>query len=413
MIIRDPIHGDIELGGLERRLIDVPEMQRLRRIKQTGTADLVYPGCRHTRFEHSLGTYAVARRILASLRQNGTTVTEDDEAVVGAAALIHDITHLPFGHTFEDERRIFSRHDQGQRFLAFLAPGTGINRVLRELGLLEPIKAIFTGQYNGPRWHKQIIASCIDADLLDYLRRDSYFAGLKQDYDDRILSYLTLDEDDLVINMAKHNLDRADARSEVLHLLRMRYFLTERVYTHHAKVASGAMISKAVELAVENGLREQHLYGAGDDELLLWLRDGSPELIGGVMERRLYKRAYVLSSANGLRDQLIKSYGQSAAERRRLEEQIANRVGVHHTSIVVQCPPATFFKEAGALVRTTRGVHRLNEPGHLPLEIAALEEQYQRLWRFYVFTPAHLAAEVARTCQGIFGEPSEYLAGIL
>src|SRR5260221_10811721 len=111
MLIRDPIHGDIALSPLEERVLDFPEMQRLRGIKQLGTASLVYPGCAHTRFDHSLGANALAKRIVAAIRESGTAIEPDLAQLIGVTALLHDVTHVPFGHTLEDERRLFPRHD--------------------------------------------------------------------------------------------------------------------------------------------------------------------------------------------------------------------------------------------------------------------------------------------------------------
>src|SRR5262249_29492486 len=105
MLIRDPIHGDVFLSPVEEQILDSPAMQRLRGIKQLGTASLVYPGCVHTRFDHSLGANALAKRLIATVRLAGTPVDADLEQVIGAGALLHDVTHVPFGHTLEDERR--------------------------------------------------------------------------------------------------------------------------------------------------------------------------------------------------------------------------------------------------------------------------------------------------------------------
>src|SRR5438093_9977689 len=99
MLIRDPIHGDIVLTRMEEQVLDCAAVQRLRGIKQLGTASLVYPGCVHTRFDHSLGTCALAKRIVAALRAAGTPVEVDLEALIAIAALLHDVTHVPFGHT--------------------------------------------------------------------------------------------------------------------------------------------------------------------------------------------------------------------------------------------------------------------------------------------------------------------------
>ncbi|MGE5673401.1 MAG: HD domain-containing protein, partial [Mycobacterium leprae] len=226
----------------ETRVLDTREMQRMRHIKQLGTTNLVYPGCVHTRFDHSLGALATAHRMMESLRLAGFRLDKADAELVRLAILIHDVTHIPYGHTFEDERQIFPRHDAGPRLDHFLGPATELGRLLAELGVLPAVRGILTGHPPIP-WMGDIVSSTVDADLLDYLRRDAFFSGLRLDYDDRVLSYFELDDGHLLVNMVKHGLDRPAARTEILHLLRMRYMLTERVYLHHAKIAAGAMIS--------------------------------------------------------------------------------------------------------------------------------------------------------------------------
>src|SRR5215467_15193883 len=95
-LIRDAVHGDIEMSFLEVEVMDTPEFQRLRGIKQLGTAYMVFPSAMHTRFEHSLGTSWMAHRIVESIRRTHS-ISEDDEQRIRVAALLHDITHIPFG----------------------------------------------------------------------------------------------------------------------------------------------------------------------------------------------------------------------------------------------------------------------------------------------------------------------------
>src|SRR5438067_13640407 len=104
-LIRDAVHGDIEVSSLEVELMDTPEFQRLRGIKQLGTAYLVFPSAMHTRFEHSLGTCWMAHRMLEAIGRT-SKILSDDCTLIRIAALLHDITHIPFGHTLEDERRV-------------------------------------------------------------------------------------------------------------------------------------------------------------------------------------------------------------------------------------------------------------------------------------------------------------------
>src|SRR5213082_944631 len=112
-LIRDAVHGDIEMSALEVELMDTPEFQRLRGIKQLGTAYLVFPSAVHTRFEHSLGTSWMANRVLDAVRRF-QAVSAEEESLIRVSALLHDLTHIPFGHTLEDERRVLPRHDKDE-----------------------------------------------------------------------------------------------------------------------------------------------------------------------------------------------------------------------------------------------------------------------------------------------------------
>ena len=422
MLIRDPIHGDLELDPIEAAVLDAPEVQRLRGIKQLGTASLVYPGCVHTRFDHSLGANALAKRILAGLKREGLPVSADLETGVGIAALLHDITHVPFGHTLEDERRLFPRHDKGRRFDKLLAGGLGER--LDRLGVKQVVAGILTGADDAPAWARQIVSSTIDADLLDYLRRDSYFAGLAQSYDDRIFRYFQVVDGQLALDMTKHGMERPDARSETVQLLRMRYFLTERVYYHHTKVAAGAMISKAVEMAHEHGsMSEDELLVLNDWNLIERLRlvrdESGPDgrivrLIERLEHRELLKRGYVISAATvpeESRRTLVARFHESATNRREAEAYLAAATGCSPAEVIVYCPALTVMKEAAALVRLPSGLAPLNDPqGYSNAEIQALEARYAQLWRLYVFVPDDHAAAAAGPAAEIFGYPSEHRA---
>lgn len=415
MLIRDPVHGDIELGDLEAAVLDLPEMQRLRGIKQLGTAHYVFPGALHTRFDHSIGVCAVAHRLVASLRHTGTVIPAELEELIGVAALLHDVTHVPFGHTLEDERRLFPRHDKGTR-LARLIEG-GLGEALRRLGVFESVAGLLGARPNTlPRWAPAVVSSTLDADLLDYLRRDSYFAGLAHDYDDRIFRYFTVAQDELALRMVKHGMDRSDARSEVVQLLRMRYFLTERVYYHHTKVAAGAMISKAVEIAIDRALlAERDLLALNDWTLVDRLERAPPTalLARRLSRRQLLKRGYVISARTvplERRAALVKRYHESRSARAEAEAALASALGLHAEEVIVYCPALTVMKEAAAWVETEAGLRRLNDPENAAFaEIGAIEERYAGLWRFYVFVPEQATDRSAALAAEMFGYPSEHL----
>ena len=417
MLIRDSIHGDVELSPAETRVLDCPEMQRLRSIKQLGTAYLVYPGCTHSRFEHSLGTMAVAKKILAVLEGTVGPIDAETKQLVGIAALLHDITHIPFGHTFEDERKIFARHDKGFRLKFLLRQESYLGKALDELGLRTQVQYLLAGEASD--WRSQIVSSALDADLLDYLRRDALMAGLAQTYDTRFFQHFTIINNELVLNLVKHNMDRPDVKSEIMHLLRLRYYLTERVYFHHAKVISGAMISKALELALQYGLEEADLLNLGDYTLLEHLKQlgikNNPaisNLVAAVESRRLLKRAYILtpdSISRQSKAEFINEFHFKQETRARLEAEISRSAGLDPSQVIIYCPGDRTFREAGIPVLTKDGLRKLNSPVPIPPEeILLLEKQYQRLWRFYVFAPEAYVERVKQVCQATFGIGSEH-----
>jgi uncharacterized protein len=411
MLLRDPVHGDVELSDIETVVLDLPVMQRLRGIKQLGTAHLVYPGALHTRFDHSIGVCAVAHRIVASLRRSGVPIPAELEDAIGLAALLHDVTHVPFGHTLEDERRLFARHDKGTRLADMFAGELG--HALSGLGMRDAVAALLglPSPESVPRWAQDIVSGSIDADLLDYLRRDSFFAGLAHDYDDRILRCFAVHHDRLVIRLVRHGMDRPDALSEVIGVLRLRYFLTERVYYHHTKVAAGAMISKSVEIARDSGaLTEQDLLQLNDWTLLERLAQcGVPDaaaLARRASQRDLLKRGYVVSGRSvplALREQWVDRYHKSHTGRAQAEAELAQQLALPFADVVLYCPALTAMKEAAVPVETSRGLAYLNDiDSPTYAEIGALQDRYADLWRFYLFVPDYAVGRAALMGHAMF-----------
>ena len=117
-VMRDPVHGDVYLTHEEISLLDTREMQRMRGVKQLGTAYLVYPGAMHTRFDHQIGSLHVTQQMIDAINLSCgldpaglSGITEQEARVIRFAALLHDVTHIPFGHNLEDQDGIFERHD--------------------------------------------------------------------------------------------------------------------------------------------------------------------------------------------------------------------------------------------------------------------------------------------------------------
>lgn len=436
-VIRDPVHGDVYLTHEELAVLDTPEMQRLRGVKQLGAANFVYPGALHTRFDHSIGTLHLAQRMIdainRSFEENSREclgVSEAETRIVRMAALVHDVTHIPFGHNVEDQAGLMHRHDTPYRFERMLGPGTAIGRVLREQGLAKDVLAILCAERAGstrsiPPYWSQINSDTICSDILDYLARDAYFTGLKLAIDPRLVSYFRVDRASghLYIELAKHNLLREDILSEMVRLLEARYFFSERVYYHHAKVAAGALVARAVELALSAGLvQEEDFYDQTDATVLDLLervaREGErsrkcpPEVarrIRSAVERfrnrKLPKRACVFPryENESVQEELVGRYfaREGQANRQAAEERIADLVRFatgKTVEIVVTCPAKRMqLKEAHTHVRWPgeTGVRPLSEFAARVPRLADLERSYRALWKFYVFAdtddPALLA----------------------
>jgi HD superfamily phosphohydrolase len=141
-VLRDPVHGDVYLTHEELAVLDTPEMQRLRGIKQLGTAYLVYPGAVHTRFDHSIGVLHMTQKMIEAVNRNFELqprdtlgISEREARILRIAALVHDVTHIPFGHHIEDQAGLFRRHDTGARFRRMLGTEPRARELLERLGV--------------------------------------------------------------------------------------------------------------------------------------------------------------------------------------------------------------------------------------------------------------------------------------
>jgi hypothetical protein len=416
-ILRDPVHGDIEMTKDELRLVDTAEFQRLRGIKQLGSASLVYPGAVHTRFEHSIGTLHVCEQLLQACNKNAARdpagchrVGDDERRVLRIAALLHDVTHIPYGHNIEDQTGLLPRHDRPERFAAMLGD-TELGAELDRQGLRTTVLSILTGEGPAvPPFWRQVVSDTIDADLLDYLRRDAHFTGLELRYDRRVVDYFRVDRhsQQLFVDCEKNGMLREDIVSELLRVLECRYHFSERVYYHHAKIAAGALLSRMVEMA----LRAKALTAADlqqlTDEALVW-RLGQLDLgdapaterlrrfVARYRRRALSKRVLVLPyyQNQGVQEELLRTYftpGQPEARCRWEAEREAEAKAAFGQAIDVMlyCPKRRMqLKEAKTLVRFPGSGART-----LPLDafvddiprLRDLADSYPRMWKLYVFT---------------------------
>ena len=193
-IINDPVFGFIKIPrGLLYDIVQHPLMQRLNRINQLGLASVVYPGARHTRFQHSLGAFHLMSEAILSLQQKGNMIFEPEAEGVQAAILMHDIGHGPFSHVLENTLIHGISHEDISLLM--------MEEINRDLGnQLNYALSIFKDEYP-KRFLHQLISSQLDMDRLDYLRRDSFYTGVTEGNigSARIIKMLNVVDDNLVV----------------------------------------------------------------------------------------------------------------------------------------------------------------------------------------------------------------------
>ena len=193
-IINDPVFGFIKIPrGLLYGIVEHPLFQRLNRINQLGLASVVYPGARHTRFQHSLGAFHLMTEAVRSLQEKGNFIFDSEAEAVEAAILMHDIGHGPFSHVLEDTLIHGISHEEISLLM--------MEQINHDLGgQLNLAISIFKGDYPKNFLH-QLISSQLDMDRLDYLRRDSFYTGVTEGNigSARIIKMLNVIDDSLVL----------------------------------------------------------------------------------------------------------------------------------------------------------------------------------------------------------------------
>ncbi len=266
-IFSDPVHGFISVPKtLILELIQTPEVQRLRRIRQLGLGHLVFPGAEHTRFGHAIGAMALMQDTLSSLSEKGTPISADEYMGALAAALLHDVGHGPFSHTLEHEFFDGFRHEDMSRALLL-----DLND--RFGGALELAVAIFDDTYERPFFH-QLVSSQLDMDRLDYLRRDSFYTGVVEGEVgvERILKTLRIDP--IEGGPKSQVVVEAKGVYAVENYLISRRLMYWQVYLHKTVLAADQLlrsIFSRVRTLLDEG--DEDVSGRSSPDLLAFLRE--------------------------------------------------------------------------------------------------------------------------------------------
>lgn len=397
-IYHDPLHGAIALDrsdsteALLIQLIDTPAFQRLRRIRQLGSASLTFHGAESSRFTHSLGVLAIARRAFDRLAKAYPQLLPH-RPVVLCAALLHDLGHGPFSHTGED---VFNTHHEHwtQRILRESKP---IRQLLDRFHpkLVEQLIQVYQHKYPVPLvW--QLVTSQLDCDRLDYLMRDSYFTGAsygKIDLD-RILLALDYDPDTQQLVVAIKGM------TSIEHYLLVRYFMYAQVYNHSKNIAASWVLQQSFQRA--KILLSQGLLSA-DAVLTAWLQQDCNQLSlenylaadDGVFVYHLQRWQH--STDPVLADlcrrfvdrDLLKAFNVthlSSAQQQQLLQQVREKLEAigfspeHYAGLRTALSRGYTLYQRGIKLQTASGLEEISELSPL---VKTLAQPWQRSWLIY------------------------------
>jgi len=362
-IIRDPLWNNIRVDRVALLLVDTPAFQRLRYVRQLGLAYLIYPGASHSRFEHALGTYHLARRTLTLFGEQDNLRGLDPDAcrLVRYAALLHDIGHYPFSHALEEIGAV--HHEEVARPLIMQG---AVSDILRDaLGDDAPqrIMDLIRGRSDSPL--QGLISGSLDLDKIEYLKRDAFMCGVNYgDIDaDRLLDSLTIVENpeggEPMVGIFEKGLSALES------LLFAKYQMYRNVYWHHAVRSATAMYKRLVGGALRAGtLDAGSLASFTDEGLLHELGERAPTtLLSAMRERRLYKRVFECPAA-----ELQPGIGEWIADDQALvvavEDQLAKELRLEPGQLLLDYPMKTQMLGLDIPVRRRDGsVKRLTAAG--------------------------------------------------
>lgn len=385
-LVKDPVHGEVVIEDEDLPLLDSPGLQRLRRIKQIGLGDLVYPGANHTRFEHALGTMYITREV-------GTRMGLDLDSLrtIRVSALLHDIGHGPFSHTSEKFSMAASGIDHSYLTEREISCGP-TSDILSSMGL-DPgeVSRVASGRGDGLG---RLLHSEVGVDRMDYLMRDAHYTGV---------AYGVIDFDRIIGTLIFHGGEiaiREKGSQAAESLLVARFLMYPAVYMHHVSRIADAMMLRALESLNEDGRSVEEIMSMDDVSLTNEFlsrggRGGS--MMRRILDRNLYKRAIYISRDEIPDMKYLMEMSGNRARIRELEDEIASASGLESGDVLVdiQSPPGLDEME----IKVLRGnqLEFLRERSPLVMSLRDAQWNY---WRFGIYCPLEHLDRVREVCKG-------------
>ena len=397
-ILRDPVWNNIRVDELTLELVDTEVFQRLRYVRQLGWTYLVYPGATHSRFEHALGTHHLSRRTLALLceAEDATSISEDEQAIVRSAALLHDVGHYPFSHALEEIGAL--HHEDVARPL--ITHGAIASLLSSRLGDDAPARVfdLISGQSKSAL--QGLISGSLDLDKIEYLKRDAFMCGVPYgEIDvDRLTNSLVLVDDPATGRSAIGVQEKALSALESL--LFAKYQMYRNVYWHHAVRSATAMYKRLVEDAIQAGIVDgRSLAEYTDEGLMHRLENAWPtQLLVALKERKLYKRAAEWPAAE-LDDDAIEWIASDRKRVTETENLLAREFGLAAGELLLDYPAKTQMLGLDIPVLRRGGkVERLTGEGWIgTINLPSLSEELYKSARWLrVFTAKRTKLEPRR-----------------
>ncbi|MEV7828383.1 protein kinase domain-containing protein [Microbacterium enclense] len=415
-VVRDAVLGDIRLTDQEYRVLSTKSMQRLRWIRQLGLTNLVYPGADHSRLSHCIGAVGVAERMMRAIEdESGVRIDTDVRIATRLYALTHDIPHIAFGHTIEDQLGYFIRHDENEpRFDRLLGQGTETSEALNLSAEGRAVLELLRPGGDPPRdsFVYQAVSGDMGADVLDYLDRDAFYCGLDHRVDSAIFRQLVIQgrprhgTQRVVSNVTGKYGIRIDRTFAIDSVLTERYAMFLKVYTHSAKIAADAVLDKALRAfqGRSKALPEADFERLGDEAMLhaMQKRTASKKFAQMLLERRLPRGVFRSRLAETLSTNDLSVDHQAILNflseesylvpsgRAALEARIAKVADVHADKIFFYVPrSAPGHKRAQLWVSTDRNVASRHP-------VTDLANRHLKLWELWVFCDSSDPGERAR-----------------
>jgi uncharacterized protein len=347
--IRDSVHGNLSLNEFEIKVMDSPQIQRLRRIKQLGFISLIYPGANHSRLEHSIGTMFLGSKLADHLE-----LSEYDKNLVRIAALLHDAGHGPFSHVSE---AVMDVHHEA--LTAEVIKNTSLNDIITKE--FDPKEIIDIVNGKGPLG--PIVSGELDVDRMDYLIRDSHYTGV---------AYGVIDVDRIIANLKLKQYLILDIKGiqAAEEALVARYQMYPSVYQHHTTRIVNAMFRRCLRRVFkENILSATDMYKYDDSDILCMCRNVDEseseenkfikDIITRLDNRNLLKSICSTRLNEFENPQEVFEIKKKALDK--CEEEISEDMGIDKDYVIVNLPEYPRFDEMKTQVSLGNELFHLND----------------------------------------------------